>query len=444
MTCTVDDAIATESSTPTNGEDISVQDFLVLRKLLTAVLEENINGSVPELEELDSTVLGLTDAHYRWLRVLDLCAAPEALRLGVQRRNPHDRALVTLLRYLFRQDRPVDHDRFDWVLTYILKRRLENGTAEVFGNIGTQIMEMFPDFRQPPLSSNACDIIKKMAAALEEIKSFTSFPQLTGSGLIARGRELKEQFQEERFHPAALSAAVNYNLVLGKAFKELFNEGALRSRELAKRLAVADYRSNVEHMNKVVEPAPAEGGPQEVMLSQDHIVRGPLQDPIKELGLDESRESQKLRFATRSLLAFFEDSNHRVENMVRLSNLQLLLAEWETRALSTDYPPEDTSFRAEFARCLAKAVSFLYRIAEESDQLARKSSSEYLWKPHYDALLWLYTRGQEQVAAMQAFAQAVAKRGLAEKESHILKTTARLTETLAKVAANLTTVPGRA
>ncbi len=440
----VNHSIGTGSSKLTSKEGISVQDFLVLRKLFTGVLKESIKASRPEPEELDSTAQGVTEAHRRRLMMLDLCIAPEALRLGVQHGNPDDQSLVTLLRYLIRQGRRVDHDRFDWVLTYILKRRLESGTGESFGSVEAQIMEMFPHLPQPPLSGNARNIIKKLTTALKEINSFSSFPQLTASGLIAQGRKLKDQLQKERFHPAVLSAVVNYNLVLGKAFKKLFDEAALQKGELAARLAVADYRGNVEYMNKVGEPAPAQAGEHQATPSPDDIIRGFLPDPIKELGLDEDRESQKLCFAMRSLVESFEDANHRAENMVRLSNLQLPLAEWETRALSTAYPAGDSSFRAEFARCLAKAVAFLFRIAEESDQLARQGCSEYQWKQHYDALLWLYTRGKEQVGAMHTFAQDVAKRGLPEKEGQILKTAARLTETLEKAAARLTAVPGRA
>jgi hypothetical protein len=449
MTAIIEEYVENDSAARVDREDLSVSDFLVLREVLTGILEENISGPVPEPQEVCFASRYLTDAHRRWLMVLDLCATPEALRLGLQRRAPDDESLIVLMHYLLRLGRPVDHDRFDWVLTYLFKRRLETGALPGVGNIGAQIIALFPNFPQPPLTSQARDLIKKLSAALEEIKAFTSFPQLTASGLLAKGRQLKEQFEEERYHPAVLSAVVSYNLVLGKAFQSLFDESALRSRELAKRLIKADYRSNVEHMSKVVAPAAettarVEGHATllEVTPAQHEVIHGPMVDPIQALGLDDGREAQKLRFTMRSLVAYFENEERRAEGVVRWSDLRLPLADWETRALSTDYPPQDKSFRADFARRLAKAVAFLYRLAEERDQLARKASSEYLWKPHYDALLWLYARGKEHVENMQVFARDVIQRGLPEKGQQVHKSAARLSETLEHAARYLTTATG--
>ena len=38
-----------------------------------------------------------------------------------------------------------------------------------------------------------------------------SFAELTESGLIAKGREWKEELREERHHPAVMAAVVNYS-----------------------------------------------------------------------------------------------------------------------------------------------------------------------------------------------------------------------------------------
>ena len=65
----------------------------VLRTLLTNILEEHLKGPVPEPKELKTADNGLTEAHRRWLMLLDLCAAPEALRIGVKNRAPDDASL---------------------------------------------------------------------------------------------------------------------------------------------------------------------------------------------------------------------------------------------------------------------------------------------------------------------------------------------------------------
>jgi hypothetical protein len=103
-----------ESGQPSTAtiEDTSVHDYIVLRELLTTILEEHLKGPVPRAYAIEDRRRGLTDSHWRWLMLLDLCAAPEALRMGVQKRAP-DATLVTLLRFFVRLGRDVDHDRFD-------------------------------------------------------------------------------------------------------------------------------------------------------------------------------------------------------------------------------------------------------------------------------------------------------------------------------------------
>ncbi len=427
--------MATETVERVPQHGLSVNDFSTLRGLLTEILEEHLHGAVPEPAGLDKHPGEVGDIERRWLVILDLCATPEIMRRAVQERSPADESLIVLMKYLLFLGRPVDEDRFDWVLTYIFRRRAEKARTGCLENIGMQIMGMFPG-PQPALSPQAQDVLKKMTECMEKIKTFKKFSELTASGLIAKGRELKEQFHEERHHPTILAEVVNYNLVTGKVFHELFQGAALQSQELAKRLAHADYRGNAEYMQKVKESwAPTED---KTRSGQHVVIRGPVQDPVKALGLDDGRESEKVRFALRSLTAYCAIPDNRVQNIVRLSNLELQLTEWEARALSTEYPKEDTSFRAEFARSIRQAVAFIFRIEEERDNLHRKSASEFLWKPHYDALVWVYARGKEYVEEMKLFAETVSKRGLTEKEQQILKSAARLTEALEIASARLT------
>ena len=290
----------------------------------------------------------MTDAHRRWLMLLDLGAAPEALRVGITRRSPDEASLVTLLRYLMRMGREVDHDRFDWVITYLFKRRLEQGEGRVDGSLGVEITAMFPDFPQPPLSDHARALVEELAAALGQIISFTTFQQLTASGLVEKGRDRKASFHEERYHPAVLASVVKYNVVLGKVFRKLFDEAAGRSRDLAAKLASADYRSNaapLRHLAIMSGAAKQEYRP-------NPVVRGPMLDPAKELGLDQGREAQKLRFTLRSLVAYFELPANKDQNVARIGNVTHTFAEWEARALQTNYPEGDTSFRAQFAETL--------------------------------------------------------------------------------------------
>ena len=459
-------------------QETSVAEYLILRALLTGVLEEHLKGPVPAPKELMTANYGLTDAHRRWLMLLDLCAAPEALRLGLKKRDPSEESLITLLHFLVRLGREVDHDRFDWVITYLFKRRLENGELPGTAGIGAEIARMFPNFPQPPLSESARQQLSVMKSALTQIDSFTSFKQLTQSGIIEKGREWKEGFREERYHPAVLAAVVNYNLVLGKAFRGLFDDSAGRSRGLAAKLTEGDYRSNVEPLRRLAgTPGGTPGvsastGPErhremeyEMTPSSDSNLAaiatdpgllpigapieavsggetappagcGPMLDPARELGIDEGRETQKMGYALRSLAAFFEIPENRSEPAARIGNITVTLAEWEMRALQTAYRDDDTSFRAEFARMMKHAATLTLRMSEEADNLFRTSSSEYSWKPHYDSLVWLFAEGRNHLEALDHFAEATGKRGLPDKQQQAVKSSGRLASALELAAKN--------
>ena len=68
----------------------------------------------------------------------------------------------------------------------------------------------------------------------------------------------------------------------------------------------------------------------------------------------------------------------------------------------------------------------MFRIAEESEHLNRKAGSEYLWKPHYDALVWLFAKSREHAEGLHSLADATGKRGLPAKQEQILATAGRL------------------
>jgi hypothetical protein len=446
-----------------NRSAISVRDYLILRGLLTGILEDHLQGGLPvqETEELRAPAKGLTDEHYRWLMVLDLCASPAALRVGIEKRSPRDVPLVTLLGFFLTQSRQVDHDRFEWLLTYVLKRRLDAGEVQGAESVGAQILEMFPDLPQTPLSPRTQGHVDKLLAALEEINSFSSLLQLTSSGLVAKGRELKETFGEERHRPAVLAAVVRYNLGLGRAFRELFDKVADQNRELANQLATADYRGNVQPLHNLaaateggesaplmrelvfdspaitvssprldaappLAPAAGEAGPGTLgaVSDSDPKVFTPAFQPDRDLV-----EKRRMRTALENLTGYFSAQDRPI-NSIPIQDSSLAFEEWEARALTIDYPAAERSFRAEFVRMLKDTSVLFYRIVEETAQLQRKASSQNLRAPHDESLAWLRIRGQEQIQTLRQFAEGIGKRGLPEKQQQILLTTLRLSDLL--------------
>src|SRR5258708_22192192 len=207
--------------------NISVAQYQNLRAVFLAVLEEHLGGRIPvkEPQELQIPCGGISEAHYRWLKMLDSSASPERFRLGIEKRRPEATLLITVLDFLRSEPRPVDDDRFDWLITYLFKLRREHG--ECGENIGAQILETLPDLSQGPLSDAGRQYLTRIAGLLQRINSYKSRAQLNRSGVIAEGRRLKAAFGEERYHPVVLSVLVNYNLAAGKAFAGLPDESVL-------------------------------------------------------------------------------------------------------------------------------------------------------------------------------------------------------------------------
>src|SRR6266404_5861625 len=131
-------------------KSLSVKQYQNLRWIFLAIVEEHLCGPIPVVEpdELQAPPGEISVEHYRWLKMLDSCASPERFRRGIETCSPDDALLITLLDFLRSEpQRQIDHDRFDWLITYLLKRR---GTSDQ--SMGGQILEMLPDLPQAPLS----------------------------------------------------------------------------------------------------------------------------------------------------------------------------------------------------------------------------------------------------------------------------------------------------
>jgi hypothetical protein len=97
-------------------------------------------------------------------------------------------------------------------------------------------------------------------------------------------------------------------------------------------------------------------------------------------------------------------------------------------------PDAEQSYRADFARGICRAITIIYRIYEEIPQYLEKKGTEYLWKRHYDSLVFLLYEGRRHKEALQQLAAASEKRGLLEKAKQLQGTSQKLDTGLAKVA----------
>lgn len=431
---------------------LNTTEYLALHRLFAGVLGELVGGGVPVPESVQALIRSgggalppPAEEACRWLRLLDLCLTPPLFRTGIQKHSPDEETLAALVRYFVSKNAhgEADRDRLDWLLTYLFKRRAATGVAVGFGAVRESIQGWLHGVSYPPLSAASKSLLSEVAAAVQDAADLNSFEQLTESGLIHRGRELKESFKDEFFHPEVLPAVVNYNLVFGRRFEELFAEAARQAREFAVAIAEKDYRAAGEDLRKLSSALKEEKRKPSVRRAAASVapaptptVSAPSDDPVermKALGIDPVRQQARLKVMLGDIASFVQSAGRAVKH-VPLPQSTLPLADWESDTFSADYPPDDHSSQAQFSRHITSAVAYIACMHEELALYREKRDTEYLWKPHYDALIYLLYQGQQQVLRLERFAEETKSHGLLEKADQVSRTTARLRDYLERVS----------
>jgi hypothetical protein len=101
-------------------------------------------------------------------------------------------------------------------------------------------------------------------------------------------------------------------------------------------------------------------------------------------------------------------------NVVPLRDANVGLTTAEVDAFRVQYGSEK-SFRADFTNALRYAVAMQARFITELKEYSAKQNSEYLWKPHADALTWLMVAAQKFETASTDLLRMAEQRGLTEK-----------------------------
>ena len=253
---------------------------------------------------------------------------------------------------------------------------------------------------------------------------------------------MKNHFGEEFFHPDVLAAIVNYNLSFGKKFNELFQGTVQKVHEFAQsqpetgsseaqQLLQNDYRTTSDTFRELGELG-RKGSLQEPDLSLQ-TDEASLEQQLKQLGIDPSQEALSLRNRMEELAL-------RLRANLGITSIpnpfaQLSLEDWEANSFRTQYAESEQTFRADFARGIRHAITIIIRIYEEIPLYQDKKGTEYLWKKHYDALVYLLYEGRAHKEALQRLADQSQQRGLREKANQVQLTAQKLDAGLAKVAA---------
>lgn len=433
---------------------ITLKEFFLLHAVYTAIVEMNLGHTIPfpqsveeSLRKKDSTDTEqpASEPLRQWLAVLDLAVNPHHLRSYIVDQNLEEPELVSLLRFLGSKKTHSDDDRdkVDWLATHLLKKR-EEKRKRPMGWPKAEIQEIFKDFDFPPLSRYAEDLLMEIPSLLDEMKYFNRFPQITDSLIIQRGRDLKNQLGDEFFHPDILTAMVNYNLLFGRKFHELFQEITQKVHEFAqerpetappdtKELLQGDYHSTGDAFRHLSDLGRKEAMAPAMGASPAGAAAISVEQQLKNLGIDSAQEALNLRNRTQELAVRLR-TNLGITTIPN-SFAPLPLQEWESNAFRADYAQNEQTFRAEFSRAVCHAVSILSRTYEEIPLYQEKKGTEYLWKKHYDALVYLLYEGRVHKEALFRLAALSKQRGLLEKAKQLQMTAEKLEAGLRKLAA---------
>ena len=429
-------------------------EFSLLHEMHSEIVEKELGHSLPlprcveeALAAKDSAASdqAAPESLQQWLAVLDLAVNPHKLRSYVMEQDCEEPALLALIRFLVskKTHSQADRDKLDWVTTHLFKKREERRKSPT-GWPRIELQEILQGFEFPPLTQLAQDALMEVPSLLDEVKYYEGFHQFTDSRTIERGRDLKNQFGDEFFHPDALAAIVNYNLLFGKKFYELLQKSEHKVREFAqaqeeqstpdtKELLQSDYRStanafrNLGELGRKRTVQTATGAPP---MSGPHPS---VEQQLKHLGVDPAQEALNLRNRIQELglRLRFNPAMTSIPSPME----SLPLHDWEANAFRTQYPESEQTFRAEFARGVCRAIAILSRIYEEIPLYLEKKGTEFLWKKHYDSLVSLLYEGRKHKEILLELATASQQRGLPEKAKQLQVTEEKLEAGLSKVAA---------
>ena len=431
----------------------TTREFREIHSIYQTLLERELKHSFPLpllVEELLDPAKGANESQpaprtaEEWLELLDLAVTPHMIRSYINERGAEDSSLRVVIRFLVSKKSHTqgDRDKVDWLATRLFKLREEQKRRPTSWP-KNDVLEILDGFDFPMLSRYAEDLLMEMPALIDEVKFFENFSQITDSRIIQRARDLKNQFGDEFFHPDVLAAVVNYNLFFGNKFHALMQDTMKQVREFAQsgenrppttaQIMDSDYRLTADALRQLSEIGRKEVVGTAAGASGNLAGQGiPPEQQLKQLGVDVEQEALYLHNRTEELTMRLR-SNLSMTSVPN-SFAPLMLSEWEASAFRTLFPESEQSFRADFARGLCRAITLIYRIYEEIPQYLEKKGTEYLWKRHYDSLVYLLYEGRNQKEILGALGTASEKRGLPEKSRQLQATVQKLDTGLAKVA----------
>jgi hypothetical protein len=246
------------------------------RKLLRDCAQE----PVPLPGDLHLISLGELDQHFPdplarlrgWLKLFDLAVVPSMLRQSLTPDVDPETA-ETLLRYYARKkaSTDVDRDKADFVATFLYRYPRVPGQWEKHGYtldgvvpippFEIALIEILADSEQSPLSEEYLPLVREFDALRQELESYTTLEALTDSGIVQKGRDLKQALGPCFYHPGVLATIGPYNAAVGKKLEGLFRAATSQLKSFAESVrreggdvtSPVDGKVTVQHLSQIEE-----------------------------------------------------------------------------------------------------------------------------------------------------------------------------------------------
>ena len=366
-----------------------------------------------------------------------------------------------------------------------------------------KILATLGDSGIPEIKEEHRQLLKEFEFLHQEVDDFRTFDQLMDSGIVQRVRDIKQSLSDSFYNPGVLATVAVYNATFGKRFDELFRAATQQIKSFAetvqgegasimsrvdgditvKNLAdveehkimnqeygkaqenfrkISKFKKVVDKNDKnrgtrrpVVIPAPAHStGHQPVTVASHGAAAGMSQRVNAQASVSQSQKEEPQTApvaapASNSL----EDGKIRsqldaIRTFVRVADKSCFvvplvkgvinITSSEAETLRADFAAEK-SFRADYANMVCYILAIMGRLAVEQEEFRSKQKSEYLWKPHADAITYLLQLSPSVIDSATQILGLAESRGLSEKAAALKATITKLRNALQQATGALRT-----
>lgn len=426
----------------------------------------------------------------RWLALLDMAISPPMVRDALKEATSLETAEALLRYYILKTSRAEnDRDKADFVVTFLFRKTLGGVTGDT-GKLNERfektLHKILVDHQMPTLPPEHKQLIAEFDFIRQEVDDFRHFDALMDSGMVQRVREIKQSLHESFYHPQALATVASYNVYFGNRFDALFHEATQqiksfaaqvqrqgasslsrvegdvtvksleesagqgaemlnleygRAQEQFRKLSrfkkVVDKRMPARAAMAVATAGPMPSAPAAAMAHVPApVAAGVAVVPPPRPAEQNPIEEGNIRNLAETIRNFNRTADGKSAVIVPVPHGNVVLNPAESEAFRADHRTEK-SFRADYANALVRMVAIQARMAAELKEFQGKKGSQYLWKPHADALAYLLATGQKELENAGRLMGLAQERGLGEKAVAIKTTAEKLRVQAAQAAATL-------